>query len=59
MTARDVVVDEINMKSVTSNENDSVEKHDVLDQYSDSLIEENEESNFPLQENCESTIFEV
>lgn len=40
---------------MTSNENDSVIKHDVFDQYGDSPIEENEESDFPLQENCEST----
>lgn len=55
MTARDVEVDEINMRSITSNKNDSVVKHDVFHQYWDSPIEENEEFDFILQENCEST----
>jgi len=32
MTARDVVENDINMKCVTSNENDYVEKHNVFTQ---------------------------
>jgi len=49
MVARDVVMDEINIKSVTLKENDSVVKHD-FNRSHDSPMEENEESDFPLQE---------
>jgi len=50
MMSRDVVVDEINIKSVTLNENDSVVKHYDFNRSHDSPIEENVKSDFPLQE---------